>query len=148
MAAGEKWEAAKNEALKSGEVISNLDVNAVFNSAKDKIKKGLSVKEKAMGVFGDAAGEKLDAKANEALAIMKSEGAAGAERVVNALFRYEPKAGDLNFGAAQRENQANQPKIAAAPGANKQETHTAGLGNITAYAGGSVRAQQMKEMGI
>lgn len=126
--AGEKWEAAKNEALKSGEVISNLDVNAVFNSAKDKIKKNLTVKEKAMGVFGDAAGEKLDAKANEALAIMKSEGAAGAERVVNALFRYEPKAGDLNFGTAQREN-ANQPKIAAAPGANKQETHTASLGN-------------------
>ncbi|MFZ3232333.1 MAG: hypothetical protein WA194_02165 [Patescibacteria group bacterium] len=139
--AGEKWEAAKNEALKNGDVISNLDVNQVFNSAKDKIKKSLGSVEKGMSMFKDVAGEKLDAKAAEAIRIMQSEGASGAERVVNALFRYEPKAGkEIDFSA---------PKIAAAPAAAPhQQTAKADLSNLTAYASGSVRAQQMKEMGL
>lgn len=146
--AGEKWEAAKSEALKSGEVLSNLDVNSVFNGAKEKIKKSMSVTEKGMAMFKDVAGEKLDAKASEAIAIMKAEGAAGAERVVNALFRYEPKSGELNFGAAAPDSAQNRPKIAATPAPNKQDTQTAGLGNISAYASGSVRAQQLKDMGL
>lgn len=109
-----------------------------FNSAK----KNLEAKVKT-GLF-ETKSSKVNGEFDKITAVLNQKGREGCGQVLTALEGAGK--GVISLNDSNQSN--NQPKIAAAPGANKQETHTASLGNITAYASGSVRAQQMKEMGL
>ncbi len=106
-----------------------MDTNAAFNNAKKNLDAKTGFIDKQMG--------KVDKQFDKVTSALQQKGQSGCGQVLDALQ-----------GAYKGELVLNQPKIAATPAPNKQDTQTAGLGNISAYASGSVRAQQLKDMGL
>lgn len=132
------FESARAEAMKTcgaelqgesnGEKFGTSTESA-FNSAKKNIEGKMGFIDRKLGG--------VDKQFDKVTNALQKSGHAACGQVLDALQ-----------GSFKGEIVMNAPKQVAAAPATAPKQETAGLSNIAAYAGGTVRAKQLKEMGL